>query len=104
MRQLPTTKVLDDDWGDASTKVATATQTIPKGRKQAEKATPEALKVIKSSGIVGDQDVDLQTGGKTSLQRKKGVTFAEGTKREDATTKKGSKFLRPPSQDPNLVS
>lgn len=85
----------------------------PKERPELETANAESSNVFKKTGEAQDQDsgsrpnkrsaipdqhLDRPVIDKPSIHRKKSVTFAEGTKKEDASTSKRQVFpLRPKS-------
>lgn len=102
MSGLPETKVSGGDQDNASGKKTAVKQATKIGEKKSEVTTSKLSKAIKLGSTGGHQHVDSQSADKPTIQRKKSVSFAEGTKKEDATTSKRQGLpLRPRRKDSN---
>lgn len=73
-------------------KQRTVEQAIRNGGEKSKATHSEASKIDNSKSTASGQDEDLQASRKPPT-KKKGVAFAEGTKKEDAPSKKKKPFL-----------
>lgn len=82
-----------DDSVAALEKQRTVEQATQKGGKKPKATHFEASKIDKPKSTATGQNADLQANQKPPTKKKKGVAFAEGTKKEDAPSKKKNPFL-----------
>ena len=102
MGGLPETKVLGDDQDNDSGKKTAEGQATKNGETKSEPTLSKPSKNNELRAADGHQHVDSQSADKPAIQRKKSVSFAEGTKKEDATTsKRHSLPLRPRRENSN---
>lgn len=102
MGGLPETKVSGDGHDNDSGKRTAEGQVTKFGEIKSEPTSSKPSKINELRATDGHQHVDSQSADKPAIQRKKSVSFAEGTKKEDATTsKRHSLPLRPRREDSN---
>lgn len=87
------TKPSADDSFLALEKQRTVEQAAQKGGEKTKGTLSKASKIDNPKGTASGQDEHLQASRKPSTKTKKGVAFAEGTKKEDAPSKKRNPFL-----------
>lgn len=93
MNGVSDTKSSTDDSFVALEKQRTVEQATQKGGEKSKATHSEASKVDNSKSTASGQDEYLQATRKPPTKKKKGVAFAEGTKKEDAPSKKKNPFL-----------
>lgn len=91
MNGFSQTKPSNEDSFVALEKQRTAKQAIQNGGEKSKATHSEASKIENPKSTASGQDEELQTSRKPPT--KKGVAFAEGTKKEDAPSKKKKPFL-----------
>lgn len=96
---LPETKVSDDGQDNASGKESAVRQATENGETRSEATTSKLSTINKLRSTGGHQHVNSQSADKPTVQRKKSVTFAEGTKKDDATTSKRQSLSSRPRQN-----
>lgn len=102
MSGLPETKVSVDGQNKVSGEKIAERQATKDEKMNSEATTSKPSNINKLRSIGGHQHMDSQPADKPTMQRKKSVSFAEGTKKEDATTtKRHSLLLRPRREDPD---
>lgn len=82
-----------DDSVAALEKQEAVEQATQKGGEKPKATHSEASKINNPKRIATGQDADFQANRKPPTKKKKGVAFAEGTKKEDAPSKKKNPFL-----------
>lgn len=92
MNGVSETKPSPEDSFVALGKQRTAEQAIQNGGEKSKASHSEASKIDNPKSTASGHDEDLQTSRKPPI-KKKGVAFAEGTKKEDAPSKKKKPFL-----------
>lgn len=92
MNGVSETKLSTDDSFVALEKQRTVEQATQNGGEKSKATHSEASRIEKPKSIASGQDEDLQASRKPPT-KKKGVAFAEGTKKEDAPSKKKKPFL-----------
>lgn len=92
MNGVSETKPSTDDSFVALEQQRTVEQAIKNGGEKSKATQPEASKIDNPKGTASVQHEDLQASVKPPT-KKKGVAFAEGTKKEDAPSKKKKPFL-----------
>ncbi|MCJ1462986.1 hypothetical protein MMC07_001590 [Pseudocyphellaria aurata] len=96
---LPETKVSHDGQNKASGEKIAIRQATKNEKTNPEATTSKPSNINKLGSIGGHQHVDLQPADKPAMQRKKSVSFAEGTKKEDATTTRRQGLVLRPRQN-----
>lgn len=92
MNGVSETKPSTDDSCVALDQQRTVEQAIENGGEKSKATHSEASKIDNPKGTASGQNEDLQASRKPPT-KKKGVAFAEGTKKEDAPSKKKKPFL-----------
>lgn len=92
MNGISETKPSTDDSFVALEKQRTVEQATQNGGEKSKATHSEASKIDNPRSTASGQDEDLQASRKLPT-KKKGVAFAEGTKKEDAPSKKKKPFL-----------
>lgn len=93
MNRISETKPSTDDSFVALEKQRTVEQATQKGGEKSKATHSEASKINNPISIASGQEEDLQASRKPPAKKKRGVAFAEGTKKEDAPSKKKNPFL-----------
>lgn len=92
MNGVSETKPSTNDSFVALEQQRTVEQAIKNGGEKSKATHPEGSKIDNPKGTVSGQHDDLQASRKPPT-KKKGVAFAEGTKKEDAPSKKKKPFI-----------
>lgn len=93
MNRISETNPSTDDSFVALEKQRAVEQATQKGGEKSKATRSEASKINNPISIASGQDEDLQASRKPPAKKKKGVAFTEGTKKEDAPSKKKNPFL-----------
>ena len=88
MGGLPRAKVSGDDQDNDSGKKTAEGQATKNEETKSEVTSSKPSKINELRATDRHQHEDSQSADKPAIQRKKSVSFAEGTKEEDATTSK----------------
>lgn len=93
MNGVPDTKPSTDDSVAALEENRTVEQATQKGGEIPKANHHDVSKTDNPKSTATDRDADLQANQKPPTKKTKGVAFAEGTKKEDAPSKKKKPFL-----------